>query len=548
MPRPRWYRLTLLEQEETTMSLANTTPIIAAIYCRVSSKGQEDNYSLASQEANCRQHAERERYTVAEEHVYRDVASGFSLDRSQLTRLREALRRGELDAVIVNSFDRWASTDKDSYRLYTDLEDGSATLESVTQGKFEDTPTGRLVMSAYTLGRELWLEDHVERSMRGRRARVASGKLLAGNRAPYGYMYADDDQRKSVLVPNPETAPIVQRLFREIAAGKTARSLCLQLTAEGVPTATGGSRWGVTTVTTYIRNPIYYGEPAAFRFRQEKRPNGRKVTVPRDASEHVVIPGGAPALVSKEVALQAMARLPRNKSESKRNNRNPEAALLRAGIAICGYCERALATLNSAKHGAHYECNGVNRDRHDCPHYTIQASILDPAVWAHVQGILTHPDIIAAELARMRTSDPTVGDVKAVERQLDDIERKRHNLVKRLADVEDEDIAAMVQVELVTLTKHAKQLEEDRDTLRRQREIWAQAQVRFNDIEVWCRNVAANVDDLTYDQKRTALDALGVKVRVWRGDHNPRWKINARIPFLTRSNSRSTIRIARSID
>ena len=214
----------------------------AAIYCRVSSKGQEDNYSLASQLKNCREHAEREGYTVAEEHVYRDVASGFSLDRPRLTMLRQALRHGEFNAVVVNSFDRWASTDRDSYRLYADLEDGSASLESVTQGKFEDTPTGRLVMSAYTLGRELWLEDHVERSMRGRRARVASGKLLAGNRAPYGYMYADDDERKSVLVPNPETAPIVQRLFREIAAGKTARSLCQQLTAEGVPTATGGSK------------------------------------------------------------------------------------------------------------------------------------------------------------------------------------------------------------------------------------------------------------------------------------------------------------------
>jgi DNA invertase Pin-like site-specific DNA recombinase len=32
----------------------------AAIYCRVSSKGQEDNYSLASQEANCRKHVKPE--------------------------------------------------------------------------------------------------------------------------------------------------------------------------------------------------------------------------------------------------------------------------------------------------------------------------------------------------------------------------------------------------------------------------------------------------------------------------------------------------------
>jgi site-specific DNA recombinase len=520
----------------------------AAVYCRVSSKGQEDNYSLASQEANCREHAERQGYTVSEAHVYREVASGFSLDRPKLSQLREALRRGELDAVIVNSYDRWASRDKDSYRLFADLDEGRASLESVTQGMFQDTPTGRLVMSAYTLGRELWLEDHVERSMRGRRARVASGKLLAGNRAPYGYMYADDDQRKSVLVPNPETAPIVQRLFQEIANGKTARSLCLQFTAEGVPTALGGTKWGVTTVATYIRNPLYYGEPAAFRYRQEKRPNGRKVTVPRDESEHVVILGGAPALVSKALAMQASARLARNKSVSIRNNRDPEATLLRAGIATCGYCGKTMAALNSGKHGAYYECNPVNRDRYDCPHFTIQASILDPAVWEHIQGILTRPDIIAAELERMRSDDPTVGDVKAIQRQLADIERKQHNLVNRLADVEDEEIAALVQDQLVKLTTQRKQLEQDREGVERQREMWALAQARFNDIEAWCHNVAANVQDLTYDQKRTALEALGVKVRVWRGDHNPRWNIKAKIPILIRSNFPSTIRIARSID
>ncbi len=42
-----------------------TTPPRAAIYCRVSSRGQEeDGTSLGSQEALCRQHAARRGYVA----------------------------------------------------------------------------------------------------------------------------------------------------------------------------------------------------------------------------------------------------------------------------------------------------------------------------------------------------------------------------------------------------------------------------------------------------------------------------------------------------
>jgi hypothetical protein len=34
-----------------------------------------------------------------------------------------------------------------------------------------------------------------------------------------------------------------------------------------------------------------------------------------------------------------------------------------------------------------------------------------------------------------------------------------------------------------------------------------------------------------YLEKRTALDALGVMVKVWRSDHTPRWEAEASIPL-----------------
>src|SRR3712207_2987218 len=84
-----------------------TAAPIAAIYCRVSSQGQEENASLPTQEEACRRFAAQRDYRVDEGHVYREVHSGGDLwERPQLTALREAVRRREVGAIICSALDR----------------------------------------------------------------------------------------------------------------------------------------------------------------------------------------------------------------------------------------------------------------------------------------------------------------------------------------------------------------------------------------------------------------------------------------------------------
>ncbi len=79
------------------------------IYCRVSSAGQEDNFSLETQEAACRRYAAEHGYIVDEAHVYREVHTGTELwERRVLQRAREAVRAREVEAVIAYAIDRLA--------------------------------------------------------------------------------------------------------------------------------------------------------------------------------------------------------------------------------------------------------------------------------------------------------------------------------------------------------------------------------------------------------------------------------------------------------
>ena len=86
--------------------VSSSTNQTALIYCRVSTRGQEqDGTSLDTQEAACRAHAEAGGYTVAG--VFKDVYSGAEIfDRPQLTALRDEVRTSRHAAIVVYAIDQ----------------------------------------------------------------------------------------------------------------------------------------------------------------------------------------------------------------------------------------------------------------------------------------------------------------------------------------------------------------------------------------------------------------------------------------------------------
>lgn len=518
------------------MATTASGPNRAAVYVRVSTTKQEDDgTSLDTQEAACRAYAAEHGYVLDGIHFYREVHTGTELwERPQLTALRQAVRAGTVDRIIAYCIDRLARDPVHLGVIVSEATHAGVAVDFVTE-PLDDSPEGQLIRFVRGYAAKVEHEKIKERTMRGRKARAEAGKMLPGPRAPYGYIWANDE--KSRLAENPETAAIVRRLFREIAAGATGRSMAMRLTSEGVPTPTGKQQWSVWTIGQIIRHPVYTGQTRAFRCHWAKGKNGKRVRHDIPVDEQIVIDAAVPALVTKELADAASLRLARGKSESVRNNHDPEAALLRAGFALCGYCGRAMSAANTGGHGTRYRCNQANRDRYGCPGHTIQAPVLDAAVWSRVAAVLSRPDIIAAEVARLRRDDPTKADIEAVERRLADLTRKERNLMTRLADTDDADVASLISADLSMLARQKRQLREEVSVLAEQRAGWNAAQQRLDDLSEWCRTVAANLGELTYAQRRLALSTLGVEVQVWRADHAPRYAIKMEMPVLSPSSS-----------
>lgn len=513
--------------------MAASTTLRAAIYCRVSTDGQEENASLPTQEAACRAYAAERGYSVAE--VYTDVHSGFELwERPRLTILREAIRQGGLDAIICHALDRLSRRQVHTAILIDECERAGVALLFVTE-EFERSAVGEFIRSAKSFAAELEREKIKERTMRGLENKVRSGRPI-GSTMYYGYRWRDD--AKSGYAIDETTGPIVRRIFALALAGQSLRSIGHTLSTEGIPTATGNARWAHSSVVQILENRVYLGEATAWRYRTEHA-QGRRTTRRRPESEHIPLPAGTiPPLVDDATFEAVQARLARNKAEAVRNNRHHEAFLLRSGYAICGYCGMHLTTKFAPARWQgtgprpQYYLNRAKCNHHACGHsVAITATTLDGAVWDRVEALLTRPEIVAAELSRLRTEDPVGDDLAAVERMLADVGRKQANLTRAIAVVDDPDAAAPLVGEVAALGKRRRALEEERDGLRARRGAWQSSQEQLDGLAEWCRTVGRNLRDLTYSQKRQVLAALDVKAKLYQADHTPRYEIVASIPL-----------------
>jgi site-specific DNA recombinase len=185
------------------------------IYCRVSSSGQEDGYSLDTQEERARAWAEQRGYEVAS--VAHEVKSGGDRIRPALNRIIDALAPG--DIVLAYALDRFSRDQVHTVVFIDRIERAGASLQLVTED-FEKSATGKFLRNAKSFAAGLELEKIAERTQRGRRARVASGKPIAGPKPAYGYVWNAD---KSRYLLDPETAPIARQIFDWALDGVTLR-------------------------------------------------------------------------------------------------------------------------------------------------------------------------------------------------------------------------------------------------------------------------------------------------------------------------------------
>lgn len=503
----------------------------AGVYCRVSGEGQRDNYSLPSQDAAIREHIAAKGYDLDERHVYHEVYTGAEIaGRPELSRLRAAIRAGELDVVIVHHFDRLSRDPEDRVILRVEARQHNTTWESVLDPR-ADSDEGRLVDYIAGYAAKVQRLRTREATQRGLRGRVQDGKLIPSNRPLYGYDFADPDEKrgKSRYVENAETAAVVRRIFAEAAAGATLRGIARGLTEDGIPTPTGLDVWKQRAVAFILHHPAYQGEAFAYVTRNEKvRGSKNYKTTVRPAEEWVRLPEGTiPALVEPATWRLVQERLERNRSDHEGKAKRPEESLLRGGFVVCGHCGDRLY-IQQVRGVPMYRCERAARLPGSCNFHTIKTEELDRDAWRGVERILAYPHRLESAARRsMESGEDNTRLLAEIDRELTMLARKRSNLLAGLALLDEEEDRRRVRDQLETLSTRRRELEGRKAGLQTTADERQRVVNQMKDLIGRMGDELARISELTHDEKRAKLSELGVVVRLFRrGSEGPRWTLS----------------------
>jgi len=437
---------------------------MAAIYARVSSTRQKEEQTIGSQTAALRTHAAANGLEVPPEWVFEDDGhSGATLIRPALERLRDLAAEVEIPVVLCHAPDRLARR----YVYQTLLIEEFARVGTEVRflkGRRAETAEDELLLQFQGMIAEYERAQIADRTRRGKlhRARSGSPAVLCG--APYGYRYVrkseQADARYEIIEPE---ATVVREVFRRyVEEEDSIAGLVRWLRAQGIPTATGKSRWDRSTLWGMLRNPAYCGR-AAFgktcatgerpKVTRPVRRRGVRVSphlVTRDCPRDKWVEIPVPPIVSEDLFDLAARRLEDNKRFASRRTRVP--SLLQGLVACqsCGYSYYRTSTRTVKRMLYYYRCLGSDDYRYEhgriCHNPPVRQDYLDGVVWDHVTALLADPQMIRAELDRrlqqLRATSPFTAQKTSLEREL----RRTERGIQRLVEAYQEELITLVEL------------------------------------------------------------------------------------------------------
>lgn len=398
----------------------------AAIYARVSTDDQADKgYSLPSQLDGCRQFVDKLAYLVVAE--FREDHSGATpvAERPQGKRLFEMIKSREVDAVFVHQVDRLS---RDIVDLLTTVRNWlrvGVEVYALDVGKIESELDIVLVIKGWQGSDER--KKIRERSMRGKRAKAATGRVI-GARAPFGYDHVRDDNGKIVnFEPIDEEAQIVRLIFQwyvigdeaghRLSAGKIAKRLSdLQIPTPGETNA-GYNRkrmagmWAPTAILDIIARETYAG---IWRFGVRIGPTRNK----RPKEEWIEIK--VPPLVDRKTWETAQELREQNKRFSRRNAKHD---YLLSGLTRCA-CGFAMSGEYFSNH-QYYTCTWRNNhhthlEERTCKARSVRADAIEADVWDSIVTLFANLEALEgylriAQQEELAALDPKLEELSAVE-------------------------------------------------------------------------------------------------------------------------------------
>jgi site-specific DNA recombinase len=489
----------------------------AAIYARVSTEDQGKGFSIPTQIEACQKLAAREGYTVPDAFVLIDQGiSGTTMDRPGWRRLRELVQAHAIAAVIVIDPDRLSRHLGHQLLLAEELEQAVVQLVIVSH-PLEHGPEGWLFFQRRGALAEYERAKLLERTQRGRMGRAKAGHPWG--QVPFGYR-ALRELHGGHWEVDPEAAAIVRRMFALCLQGLPTREIARQLTLERVPTkldrepkrgrrrALGPGCWSPPMVHHMLSYEGYMGR--AYGGKRPSIGQTRRRTRPHDEWIALTIP----AIIDEGTFHAAQHQLQRNRALARRHR--TYAYLFGGGRFRCGRCGRGMTgfPLRGVRSD---RCNGRNQimDPEQRCRGSLQADRIESRIWAAVERVLQHPEMIAAEVAQQEDTagerrSALLQEIEVIEAGLATCDRE----ARRWAEAYAAEVISLSELQGYrwAIGERRQQLQGRPAGLHAEMEAIGQTSGQLELLISYCAHVRKRLQTFDEREKQLTLEALDIRV------------------------------------
>ena len=322
------------------------SPKCTALYCRISLEdgGDSESMSISNQKLMLQEFAEKQGLFPYEFYVD-DGYTGRNFNRPAFQRMIGDIEAGKIGCVITKDLSRLGRNyiEAGSYIeiffpkhhvRYIAITDG---VDSLTRQELDITPFKNILNDMYS-------RDISKKVLAGRMTRSRQGKFCGGQ-TPFGLMRDPKDHGHLIL--DPETAPIIRRIYDLALDGWGCMRIAKQLMEDKVPiTRVKGNpacdvnyyAWSGARINRILRNPFYKGAHLVCRTHQKGIRSGTVDFIPREDWE--VLENCHEAIVSPEEWSQVQTIIDR-RPPVMQGNTCPFYNLFH-GILYCATCGKSM--------------------------------------------------------------------------------------------------------------------------------------------------------------------------------------------------------------
>lgn len=351
-------------------------PLLAYAYYRLSREEAQksESSSISNQKKIVEAYCQQNGITILKFFVD-DGWSGGNFERPGFQEMMRALESGKANMVITKDLSRLGRDMRES-SYYAEQFFPENQIRYIAIADNFDSEAENIMAPFQFAMNEVYLRDGSRKIKDVLKMKRQRGEYCAC--APYGYK--KHPQNKDILIPNEDTAPIVQRIFQQAAAGDSCIKISTDLSAEGIMpplkyramcrdnfTPEGAARasdiWNHTTIKRILKNQVYLGNTVLGKTKKVSVKSKKKLPVPQE--DWTITPATHEPLVDLETFEKAQINIGKASRDYRQYDHVRKSIF--GGIAVCSKCGYSLCSSGTVHKGEREKywflsCNHTRKD------------------------------------------------------------------------------------------------------------------------------------------------------------------------------------------